>query len=78
MGFIRPLDYTGVYHQIWMAGVEINDPRNDGFTQWGVKQDLWRLKYLLDNIIQQSPVFVGEDEFLKELDQERIMQVLKR
>lgn len=78
MGYRSPLDYTSVYHQIHIAGVELSSWRVDGFTQWGIKQDLWRLKYLLDSIIARSPKFVGEDEFIKELEQKAIIGVLKQ
>lgn len=77
MGYRRPLDYTSVHHQIWMAGVEICSNKNDGFTQWEIKQDLYRLKYLIEGIMQSTPVFVGEPEFVRELEKEKIYHTLK-
>lgn len=66
MGFHKPLDYNSVHHQIYMAGVELHNSRNDGFVQWGIKQDLYKLKFLVDEILAQSSDFVGEPEFLQE------------
>ena len=78
MGFRKPLDYNSVHHQIYMAGVELNSPYNDGYTQWGIKQDLHRLKWLLDEIMADSPEFVGEDEFLKEHAQKKMWRTLSK
>jgi hypothetical protein len=72
MGFRKPMDYNAVSHQIYMAGVELNSKYNDGFTQFEIKKDLHKLKWLIDEIMKDSPTFAGEDEFLKENEQ-RVM-----
>lgn len=69
MGFKKPMDYTSVHHQIYMTGVEVNSPYNDGYTAFYLKQDLYRIKWLVDSILKDSPEFAGEDEFLKEHEQ---------
>jgi len=66
MGFRTPIDYNSVHHQIYLTGVEINSPYNDGFTSWHLKQDLYKIKWLVDEIIRTSPTFAGEDEFVNE------------
>ena len=66
MGFRKPLDYSSVNHQIYMSGVELYNHRNDGFTQFEIKKDLYRLKWLIDNIMKDAPEFSGEKEFLEE------------
>lgn len=76
MGFRKPLDYTSINHNIYMAGVELHSPRNDGFVQWEIKQDLYRLKWLLDAILKDSPTFVDEEQFLKEHEQKQVWRVL--
>ena len=78
MGFRTPIDYNSVHHQIYLAGVELNSPYNDGYVQWGIKQDLHKLKWLLDEIMADSPTFVGEDEFLKEHDQKKMWRKLSK
>ena len=61
-----------------MAGVELHSPYNDGFTQWAIKQDLYRIKWLLDEIMADSPTFANEEEFLKEHDQVKMWRTLTR
>jgi hypothetical protein len=77
MGFRKPLDYNSVNHQIYMAGVELYSPRNDGFTQFEIKKDLYKLKWLLDSIMKDSPTFVDEDMFVKEHEQKVMWRTLK-
>jgi hypothetical protein len=78
MGFRKPIDYHSVHHQIYMAGVELHDSRNDGFNQWTIKQDLHRLKWLLDEIMADAPEFADEAEFLKEHEQVKMWRTLTK
>lgn len=77
MGFRKHLDYNTVHHNIYMAGVELHNVRNDGYTQWEIKQDLYRLKWLLDNILEKSPTFVGEEEFLRAHEKAEVWRALQ-
>lgn len=77
MGFRKPMDYNSVHHQVYMAGVELHSNYNDGYTQWAIKQDLYRIKWLVDNILKDSPAFSGEEEFLKEHEQVVMWRTLK-
>jgi len=72
MGFKKPMDYNQVSHQIYMSGVELHSRYNDGFTQFEIKKDLHKLKWLIDEIMADSPTFAGEEEFLKE-NEKRVM-----
>ena len=76
MGFRKPMDYNSVQHQIYIAGVELNSPRNDGFVQWEIKKDLYKLKFLLDQILERSPEFVDEQEFLAEQSKKQMWRQL--
>ena len=76
MGFRKPIDYNSVYHQIHIAGVELYSNYNDGFNQFEIKKDLYKLKWLLDEIMRDSPTFAGEEEFLKEHDQVKMWKTL--
>ena len=78
MGFRKPMDYNQVHHQIYMAGVELHHPGNDGFTQFEIKKDLHKIKWMLDEIMKDAPTFAGEDEFLKEHDQVKMWRTLSR
>lgn len=77
MGFRKPMDYNAVYHQIYMTGVEILSSRNDGFTQWEMKKDLYQIKSMIDLILQKSGKFAGEDEWLAEQEQNKIVRILE-
>jgi hypothetical protein len=78
MGFKKPLDYNSIHHQLYMAGTELYSSRNDGFTQWEIKQDLYRIKWLVDDILKDSSTFVDEADFLKEHEQQVMFRALKR
>ena len=77
MGYRKPMDYNSVHHQIYVSGVELNSRYNDGYTQWMIKQDLYKLKWLLDSIIKESPTFADEQEFLTENEKRVMWRTLK-
>ena len=76
MGFRKPMEYNSVSHQIYMAGIELRSNYNDGWNQWAIKQDLYKLKWLLDEIIADSPTFVDEENFLKEHSEKKMWKTL--
>lgn len=76
MGFRKPMDYNSVSHQIYMAGIELHSNYNDGWNQWAIKQDLYKLKWLLDEIMANSPTFSDEENFLKEHDKTKMWKSL--
>ena len=77
MGFRKPMDYTSINHQLQMAGAELHSLHNDGFNQWFIKQDLYRIKWLVDAILKDSPTFRDEEEFLREHEQVVMWRILK-
>jgi hypothetical protein len=77
MGFRKPMDYNSVHHQIYMAGVELHSQYNDGYNQWAIKQDLYRIKWLVDAILKDSDKFIGEEEFIKEREQKEMWRKLQ-
>ena len=72
------MDYNSVQHQIYMAGVELHSPYNDGFTTFEIKKDLHKLKWLLDEIMADSPTFADEEEFLKKHEQTKMWRTLSK
>lgn len=78
MGYRKPYDYNTIHHSLYMAGVELNSPRNDGFTQWAIKQDLYKIKWLLDAMLEESSTFVGEEEFLRDHDKAIVWRALQK
>lgn len=78
MGYKHSYDIIEAQRQIRSAANELNDSRTDGFIAWGVKQDLYQLKWMLDELIKNSAGFGSiEDEWLKEQEARRLIKYLK-
>lgn len=78
MGYRKEWDMNAIKHQIWTIRYEANNHRNDGWTCFGAKQDLYELKWLIDESLAKCSEFSGEEEWLKEKEQEKIIEILKR
>ncbi len=78
MGYKHSYDLIAAYQQIRAAVRECADPRNDGFITWGIKQDLYNLKNLLDTAIKDCPSFGDtEAEWLREQEKKKVIGYLK-
>ena len=53
------------------------DPMMTGWTNWPCKQDLYRVKFAVDEMLAQTSKFTGEDEWLLEQEKEKMWKVLK-
>lgn len=62
MGFKKSWDEGEIVRQLRAMARECSAPRNDGFTAMYIKQDLIQIKFLLDDLIESCPKFVGEEE----------------
>ena len=78
MSYRKEWDMNAIKHQIWAIRYETNNYRNDGWTCFGAKQDLYELKWLIDESLAKCGEFSGEEEWLKEKEQEKIVEILKR
>jgi hypothetical protein len=78
MGFRKDYDFNAIVHGIYSMRYECTNPRNDGFITWGTKQDLYRLKWLIDDSLAQCSTYAPEAEWLKEQEQQRLMEILKK
>jgi hypothetical protein len=54
-----------------------NDPYMTGFVNWPCKQDLYRVKFAVDEMLSKTPKFTGETEWLLEQEQNKMWKVLK-
>lgn len=61
--------------KIYLAGT---NPRMDGFTTWPCKQDLYRIKWAVDEMLDNMPTYSVEDEFLAEHEKELVWKALKK
>jgi len=79
MGFKKPIDSNNVVRELRRAYAEINSPYNDGFNGWNIKHELYEIKWLLDRILKESTTFGEiEERYLKEVEQNKIVQELKK
>jgi len=70
-------DMHAIQHQIWAIKYHATSGRNDGWTQFGAKQDLYKLKWQIEQALADCSTFIGETEWLQEQEQERIIKILK-
>ena len=47
------------------------DPKMDGFVTLGCKQDLYRVKFALEEMLKKCPDYHGEQEWLEQQQLER-------
>lgn len=52
-------------------------PYNDGYTQWALKQEMYEIKFLLEEMIKRQPKFNGEEEWLVEQEKKHMWSQLK-
>lgn len=77
MGYKYSYNVTVAAREINAAAYDANDSGATGFVQWGAKQDLYRLKWILDDAIRRCPTFSPEEEWLREQEKERVIRILK-
>ena len=77
MGFRKP-DLVSAEVNIHMAMSEANSRFNDGFTQFEIKKDLYRLKWILEDYFIKAPNLTGEEEWVQEMLQKRVWEILKK
>jgi hypothetical protein len=54
------------------------DPYETGWNNWPCKQDLYRVKFAVDEMLRNTPGFAGEEEWLREQEAEHIVKILKK
>jgi hypothetical protein len=55
-----------------------NDQYVTGWNNWPCKQDLYRVKFAVDEMLKNTSKFTGEDEWLLEQEKEKIWKILKK
>jgi hypothetical protein len=54
-----------------------NDPHVTGWVNWPCKQDLYRVKFAVDEMLAKTSRFSGEDEWLLEQEKDKMWKALK-
>jgi hypothetical protein len=78
MGYKKPVSVPDIIACIRQLSSEIQSPYNDGYTSFENKKDLWLIKEVLDELIENCPSFEGEEEWLTKREKERIVNYLKQ
>ena len=55
-----------------------NDPYVTGYVNWPCKQDLYRVKFAVDEMLKNTSGFTGEEEWLEQLEKEKVWKALKK
>lgn len=54
----------------------MTDPRMDGFSTWGYKQDLYRIQWALEKVMAEAPTYANEADWLEEQRVEKAINIL--
>ena len=76
MGFKMSWSVSKIKGDLQMMSYECCHPRNDGFMQFEIKKNLMEVKFLLDDLLETCPTFYGEEEWLQECLEHRLLQKL--
>ena len=74
MGFNKDCNTSDVYQEIRKLSAATQDPRNNDWTAAGCKHELYQLKCFIDDVYQNLPTFVGEEQW----EQQRLVDIMKR
>lgn len=78
MGYMKSLDTANIVLSVQRAGYDLSDMNLDGFTQFEVKKELYQIKWAIDQVLQKSPSFCGEEQWLEEQSKQKMWKELKR
>jgi hypothetical protein len=76
MGFKYSYDITNAVREVNACAYDATTPMNDGFIAWGAKQDLYRLKWILEDALRRCPTFSLEEEWLREEEKKKVIRIL--
>lgn len=76
MGFKKSWDVANIAGQINSAAYECSSPYNDGYTGFYTKQDLYRIKWILEDALKRCPEYAGEAEWLREQEKKQVIKIL--
>lgn len=76
MGFKYSYDVAKAAREVNAAAYDACDMKLDGYIQWGAKQDLYRLKWIVEDALKRCPTFSPEQEWLREQEQKKIIKIL--
>lgn len=77
MGFKFSYNISNAAREINAAAYDACSTSNDGFIAWGAKQDLYRLKWILEDALKRCPHFSTiEEDWLREQEKKQVIKIL--
>jgi hypothetical protein len=67
-----------VKNQVQAMCGELLNTYTDSYVAWDCKQELYKIKWMIDEALNKSSTYSGEPEWLKEQEQEKIIRILKK
>ena len=81
MGYIKRWNIDEIRRQVESMTYAATDPKMDGFTTWPIKQDLYKLKWAIDDALEKCSEYSTEKEWVDEQEkireQSKIIRILK-
>lgn len=77
MGLKKNWDIPNIIQQINTMSRECQSTYTDGFNGWSIKQDLYSIKFILDECIKNCPEFTPEKDWLDNIEKQKILKLLK-
>ena len=74
---LQEVNLSDITLQIQKLGYRATDPHMDGYYQWGQKQKLYQILWETQRQLKKCSAFSVEEEWLKEHDEEVIIDKLK-
>lgn len=71
------LPVADIIGKIQIASYICRDGRTDGFEGWGIKQDLYQIKWAVDEALRKCPTFTPEEDWLKMHEKNLVIKYLK-
>ena len=69
-------DVAHIVQQLQRCNAAVHDSYQTGYVQWSCKQDLYQVKFILDEMLRRAPAFSGEPEWLHEQAKQQTWKTL--
>lgn len=70
------ITFSDVESYLQHAMFNATDPRLDGWSTFGYKQNIYRVKFLAEEMLAKCSTYTGEEEWLQEIKTERALKEL--
>jgi len=78
MGFKKSWDVADISSQLHSLARECASPYNDGFAAFECKKELYLIKHIVDQALNDAPDFGQQEQtWLTEQEKKRIIKILK-